>query len=121
MHCLMELFYASTISEWREWLIKNHLTKSVIHLVKFKKHTGKPSLSSKEALIEATCFGWVDTVIKRLDEDRYVQKFVKRKKSSRWSKNTLSYAQQLIKDGKMTLAGLKAYELGLKKFKRSEE
>ncbi len=93
---------------------KNHLKEKEIHLVHYKKHTGKRAMSSQEAMDEAICFGWIDTTIKRLDEDCYIQRFVRRKKTGRWSKNTVKYAQRLIKEGKMSSAGLKVYNQGLK-------
>lgn len=107
--------YAKSRKEWRRWLEKNHKKESNINLIKYKKHTGKPFLTSKEAMEEAICFGWIDTTIKRLDEERYMQRFVKRKKNANWSRNTLSYARELIKQGKMSEQGLSAYKLGLKK------
>src|SRR3989344_6503177 len=61
------------------------------------------------------CFGWIDTIIKKIDNDTYSRCFVKRNKNSRWSNNTLSYAKQLVKEKKMTIHGLKMYEEGLKK------
>jgi len=108
-------FYARSRKEWREWLRKNNNKEKKISLILYKKHTGKPSLSKKEAMDEAICFGWIDTTIKRMDDERYTQSFVKRNKNSRWSNNTLSYARRLIKERKMTKAGLKAYEEGRKK------
>ena len=62
--------------------------------------------------MEAICFGWIDTTVKRVDEERYGTHFVKRGKNARWSTNTLSYAEELIRQNKMTKQGLEAYELG---------
>jgi len=107
--------YAKNRKEWREWLRKNHNKESSVYLIKYKKHTNKPSVTSKEAMEEAICFGWIDTTMKRLDDERYRQTFVKRKKNAKWSNNTLRYAKALIKKRKMTAAGLKAYEEGFKK------
>ncbi|HME87135.1 MAG TPA: YdeI/OmpD-associated family protein, partial [Candidatus Nanoarchaeia archaeon] len=67
----------------------------------------------QEAMDEAICFGWIDTTVRRLDEERYVQNFAKRNKTSKWSDNTRSYARRLIKEGLMTPAGLHAYKDGL--------
>ena len=64
---------------------------------------------------EAICFGWIDTTIKRLDEDTYLRHFSRRNKNSKWSDNTLGYAKQLIKEKKMTPIGLEFYKEGLKK------
>lgn len=107
--------YAKDPKEWRAWLRKNHKTEKKVYLIKYKKHTGKPSVTSREAMEEAICFGWIDTTIKRLDDERYMQTFVPRTKNSRWSKNTLSYAKRLMGEKKMTKDGLKAYEEGRKK------
>ena len=101
--------------EWRDWLKKNHHKENSIFLIHHKRHTGKHFLSHRETLEEAICFGWIDTTVKRLDEDRFGRFFVKRGKNSRWSKATQSYAEQLIKNKKMTAAGLKAYKEGLAK------
>lgn len=104
-----------TRDEWRSWLEKNHLNKSKIALIVHKKHTGKPSLTHKESMEEAICFGWIDTTLKRLDEDTYIRRFSRRTDKSNWSRNTLKYAKQLIKQGKMAPEGLRRYKQGLRK------
>lgn len=101
--------------EFRKWLKNNHKKKNKIALILYKKHTSKPSPSHRELIEEAICFGWIDTTIKRLDEDRFLRRFVKRNKNSRWSKNTLSYARKLVKLRRMTPYGMEMYKLGLKK------
>jgi len=108
-------FYAKSRKEWRNWLRRNHKKEKKVSLIKYKKHTGKPTLINKEAMEEAICFGWIDTTIKRLDGERYRQTFVKRNKNSRWSNNTLGYAKELMKQGNMSKQGIHYYELGLKK------
>jgi len=55
-------------SSWREWLEKNHLKEDKVHLIHFKKHTGRRAMSSQEAMDEAICFGWIDTTMNRLDD-----------------------------------------------------
>lgn len=107
--------HAGTRKQWRAWLQRNHKKERKVYLIKFKKHTGKPSLNNREAMEEAICFGWIDTTVKKLDEDRYRQAFAKRTKNSRWSNNTLSYAKDMIKQGKMTEQGMKYYLEGRKK------
>jgi len=86
---MVETVYAGTRKEWRQWLRLNHKKETRVNLVKFKKHTGKPSLNNKESMEEAICFGWIDTTIKRIDDERYQQSFAKRTDKSRWSNNTL--------------------------------
>jgi uncharacterized protein YdeI (YjbR/CyaY-like superfamily) len=108
-------FYAKSRKEWREWLRKNHNKEKKVFLIKYKKHTGKPSLSHKESMEEAICFGWIDTIVKKVDKEKYKRCFVKRNENSRWSNNTRRYAEELIEKKLMTKAGLKIYKHGLKK------
>ncbi len=107
--------HAGTREEWRKWLIKNHEKEDKVALIRHKRHTGKPTFNHREAMEEAICFGWIDTTIKRLDEERYILHFVKRKKNARWSTSTINCAKQMIKEKKMTPFGLKIYKEGLKK------
>ncbi|MBS3072570.1 YdeI/OmpD-associated family protein [Candidatus Pacearchaeota archaeon] len=108
-------FYPSTREKWRKWLEKNHLKESRIAVIRYKKHTGKPSPSHLELMHEAICFGWIDTTIKRLDEDKYLIRFTKRTDKSKWSENTLKYGKQLLKEGKMFPQGIHRYKQGLQK------
>lgn len=109
----MQEICPKSIQEWRNWLEKNHLIESKVIVIRHKKHTGVPSPSPQQLMHEAICFGWIDTTAKRLDEDRYIINYSRRSKNSKWSKNTLSYAKSLIKQGKMSPNGLKEYQLGL--------
>ena len=111
----METITVFKRSDFRKWLIKNHDKETKVSVIVYKKHTGKSSPSHKELMEEAICFGWIDTTIKRLDEERYVRNFSKRNRNSRWSDNTLRYAKELIEQGKMAPAGLKFYREGLKR------
>lgn len=110
---LVEQVYFPTRDAWRNWLRKNHLSKRKIAVIVYKKHTGKPSPNHKELMEEAICFGWIDTTINRLDSEKYLRYFVRRNDKSKWSKNTLSYAEDLIKKGKMSAEGIKKYKEGL--------
>jgi uncharacterized protein YdeI (YjbR/CyaY-like superfamily) len=92
-------------------ITKPDVYEQVKHLI----DTGKESPSHRELMNEAICFGWIDTTINRLDEERYIRNFSRRNKNSRWSDNTISYGKELIKQGRMAPAGLKFYEEGLKK------
>lgn len=104
-----------TRNQWRSWLEENHLSEERVFLISYKKHTGKKSINHRAQLEEALCFGWVDTTVKRIDEDKYGRHFVKRKVTANWSKNTLSYADSLLKEGQMSAFGKKMYEQGKKK------
>lgn len=101
--------------DFRKWLIKNHDKESKVAVVVHRKHTGKEFPSHRELMGEAICFGWIDTTLKGLDEERYIRNFSRRNKNSKWSDNTIRYGGELIKQGRMTPAGLKFYEEGLKK------
>jgi len=72
-------------SRWRAWLEANHDSASEIWLVYHKSHTGKTSIGYEDSVEEALCFGWVDSLIRRLDDDRYARKFTPRKPDSFWS------------------------------------
>lgn len=104
---------AKSRSDFRRWLERNHDKESKVAVILNKRHTGIPAPTHRELMDEAICFGWIDTTIKRLDEYRFVRYFSKRNSHSRWSDNTLSYARQLIRQGRMTPVGLKFYKEGL--------
>ncbi len=107
--------YFPTKEKWRTWLEKNHLKENKIAVVRYKKHTGKPSPSHGELMHEAICFGWIDTTIKRIDTEKYIINFSKRNDKSKWSDNTLRYAKELISKSKMSPEGMKHYLAGLKR------
>jgi len=92
--------------EWRAWLKENHDAQKGIWLIYYKKHTGKPSIRYDDSVEEALCFGWVDGVIKRLDDERCARKFTPRKGKSRWSESNKKRAEKMIDEGKMTEEGL---------------
>ena len=74
-----------TREEWRRWLAKHHASSPGIWLVRHKQHTGVKSMPYEDLVREALCFGWVDSLIKRLDDDRYAIKVTPRKPTSKWS------------------------------------
>ena len=100
-----ELF-VKTRKEWRDWLEKNHAIFNEIWLVYYKKHTGKPRIPYDDAVEEALCFGWIDSIVKRLDEERFCQKFTPRNDRSQWSELNKQRAEKMIEQGLMTEAGL---------------
>ncbi len=106
----LESIYASDRKTWREWLANNHLTKPGIWLIYYKVKSGKPSVKYSEAVKEALCFGWIDSKVKSLDEDRYQQIFTPRKPKSVWSKLNKQYIEELIEQGLMTTVGLEKIE-----------
>jgi uncharacterized protein YdeI (YjbR/CyaY-like superfamily) len=91
---------------WRAWLTENHATAKEIWLVFHKKHMGKPGLTYVEALEEALCFGWIDGILKRIDAEKHVIRFCPRRKNSIWSQQNKNRVRKLIRQGRMTEAGL---------------
>ncbi len=80
----MDTLDLRTRAEWRAWLKKHHDSQSEIWLI-FRKRPPAKSLGYEDAIEEALCFGWVDSLVKRLDDDRYARKFTPRKPESKWS------------------------------------
>lgn len=112
---IKEKNYIKTRKEWREWLKGNHHRQEGIWLVYYKKHTGKPRIPYEDAVEEALCFGWIDSIVKRVDEEIYVQKFTPRRKRSLWSKLNRIRALKLIDAGRMTPYGMEKIEEAKKK------
>jgi len=108
----METVFAKDRAEWRRWLAKNFASSEEIWLVFYKKASGKPTVSYDHAVEEALCFGWIDGMKKKLDEECYAFRFTPRKAKSAWSKSNLQRVERLIADGRMMPAGLKAYHSG---------
>jgi uncharacterized protein YdeI (YjbR/CyaY-like superfamily) len=96
---------------WRAWLEKNHASSSGIWLVYAKKHTGIPSLTYADAVEEALCFGWIDSLVHPIDDSLYKQIFTPRTQTSRWSALNKKRVERLIVSRQMTAAGMKMIEL----------
>ena len=101
---------ASDRNEWRVWLSENHASEKEVWLAYFKKHTGKASVSYIDSVKEALCFGWIDGLKRRIDDERYAHRFTPRKASSKWSPQNIRLAEELIESGQMTSAGLAAFD-----------
>lgn len=97
---------------WRRWLQKNHSKSTEIWVITYKKHTGKRCLSYEEALEEAMIHGWIDSRLRRIDDERHMWRFAPRKPNSIWSLSNRRRAERLVKEGKMTVNGLKTVEDG---------
>jgi len=98
--------HVTTREAWRAWLTKHHITEREIWLLYAKKHTGKPRVPYDDAVEEAICFGWIDSLVRRIDDDYYAQKFTPRKPASAWSDLNIWRARKLRKEGRMTETGL---------------
>ena len=104
-------YYPENSNQWRKWLIKHHLQEDGVWVILYKKQANKPSISWSEAVDEALCFGWIDSVKKTLDAERSIQFFSKRKPKSTWSKINKQKVQKLIEAGKMAPAGFESIKI----------
>jgi uncharacterized protein YdeI (YjbR/CyaY-like superfamily) len=107
----IETFCATSRRHWRQWLQKNHAKKQCIWLIMYKKDAGVPTVSWGHAVEEALCFGWIDSIRKPLDDEKFIQYYSKRKPKSVWSKINKGKVKQLIDQGLMTEAGLKSIQI----------
>src|SRR2546430_8183879 len=98
--------YVKGRREWRAWLARHHQTASEIWLIYYKKHTGKPRIPYDDAVEEALCYGWIDSIVMRVDEERTAQRFSPRRPKSFLSETNKERARRLIKAKKMTRFGL---------------
>ena len=98
--------------KWREWLRKNHKKKNEVWLIYYKKHTRKPRIPYDDAVEEALCYGWIDSTVKRIDDEKYTQKYTPRRPGSKWSKLNIERAKKMIKQKKMCKIGLVLFEKG---------
>jgi uncharacterized protein YdeI (YjbR/CyaY-like superfamily) len=99
-----------TSAAWRAWLEAHYDSSTEILLRLFKVHAAHRGITYKQALDEALCFGWIDGVARRLDDDSYCQRFTPRRPRSIWSRVNIGHVQRLVEEGRMTPAGRAAYE-----------
>jgi uncharacterized protein YdeI (YjbR/CyaY-like superfamily) len=100
--------YVHRVADWRAWLREHHKTSREIWLVYYRKDSGKPRISYNDAVDEALCFGWIDSTQKTLDADRTAQRFTPRRPGSPTSEMNKARARRLVRERRMTTAGLKA-------------
>ncbi|UOB17827.1 YdeI/OmpD-associated family protein [Abyssalbus ytuae] len=104
-------YYFKTKEEWRKWLEKNHNSSNGIYLIFYKVESSYESMRWEEAVREALCFGWIDSTVKKLDNERRRQYFSPRNNKSTWSKLNKTYIKELIENGLMHEAGLAKIEM----------
>jgi uncharacterized protein YdeI (YjbR/CyaY-like superfamily) len=101
-----------TRKQWRAWLRKNHKSSRGVWVMCHKEHTGVPSISAEDLVREALCFGWIDSLVKRLDDDRYARKITPRKPTSNWSDLNRRRWAELDAAGLLDAAGKAASPTG---------
>lgn len=103
----MKKVYLTNRAEWRAWLAANHDKETEIWLVYNKVGSGVESIPYGESVEEALCYGWIDSIIKKLDETQYVRKFTPRKENSKWSASNIKRVEKMIQAGLMTEYGMR--------------
>lgn len=100
--------HPKTAVGWRSWLEQNHASSNGVWLIYYRASTGKRRLSWEEAVREALCFGWIDSKVQPIDDERFKQVFTPRKPRSVWSKVNKQHIAELIEADLVTEAGLRA-------------
>ncbi len=103
------LFFEDSVA-WRKWLGKNHDRATEVWILTYKVHTGKKCMRYREALDEALCYGWIDSRVRRIDDERHLGRWVPRRPDSIWSLINRRNVERLIKEGRMTRHGLEMVE-----------
>lgn len=98
---ITKTLYVTDQKDWRNWLKKNYKTEKEIWLIYPKKGTGKPRIEYNDAVEEALCFGWIDSLIKKLDEDHTVQRFSPRKPKTKYSQANIERLRALVAQKKV--------------------
>jgi uncharacterized protein YdeI (YjbR/CyaY-like superfamily) len=106
----MEPIFFASPNDFRAWLEEHHATETELLVGFHKKGSGKPSMTWPESVDQALCFGWIDGVRRRIDDERYAIRFTPRKPGSTWSAVNVKRARELLEEGLMRPAGLAAFE-----------
>jgi uncharacterized protein YdeI (YjbR/CyaY-like superfamily) len=95
---------------WRKWLDENHGTSDGVWMVYYKGSGAKRGVAYGDAIEEALCWGWIDSMIKKVDDEKYLRKFTPRRRGSIWSELNRKRIDKMITEGRMTKAGLARIE-----------
>src|SRR4051794_9900146 len=106
----MEPVFFATSDELRAWFEAHHETAPELLLGYYKKAAGKPTLKHSDAVDQALCYGWIDSVGRRIDDERYQVRFTPRREGSVWSKVNIAKVAELTERGLMHPAGVRAFE-----------
>ncbi len=98
---ITQTLYVTDPGEWRAWLEAHYKTEGEIWLVYYKKHTGKPRITYNDAVEQALCFGWIDSIVKKLNDERTAQRFSPRKPKSGYSQANIERLRYLVTQGKV--------------------
>jgi uncharacterized protein YdeI (YjbR/CyaY-like superfamily) len=96
----------ATREQWRAWLVEHHASSKEAWLLHYRKRATAQTLSFPEAVEEALCFGWIDGLLKSIDEEKFALRYSPRRPHSIWAEHNKQRAERLIAEGRMTPAGL---------------
>lgn len=96
----------TTKEEWRKWLEENYQQTEPAWLIYFKKDSGKPTISYDDSVEQALCFGWIDSTLKSIDNEKYKRVFMPRTNNYNWSPSNQKRVEKLLATNEMTVAGL---------------
>jgi uncharacterized protein YdeI (YjbR/CyaY-like superfamily) len=103
------VFFASA-AEMRDWLEANHAAADELWVGLYKKGSGKTGVAMEEAVDQALCFGWIDSLARRIDDDSYRLRFTPRRANSNWAASSIDRVERLRAEGLMHEAGIRAFE-----------
>lgn len=118
--------FFKTPAAFRAWLEQNHATTTELWVGLYKKAHAHKGITYPDALLEALCFGWIDGVMRRIDDESHMQRFTPRKAGSTWSNINVAHVERLTREGRMAPAGLAAFrarlvaKTGIYSFERPE-
>ena len=104
------VYFFKTANDFGEWLNEHHLKEKEIQLGYYKKKSNKYNYSWSETVDQGLCYGWIDGIVKTIDDISYTRRFTPRRLKSNWSDVNIKKADNLIREGMMKEAGIKAYE-----------
>ena len=107
---MTKTFTPHNIADWHAWLESNHALEQEVWVVYFKPASGQSGIDYETSVEEALCFGWIDSIIQKIDEEKYARKFNPRRADSFWSATNKRRMEKLISEGRMTPIGLAKYD-----------
>jgi uncharacterized protein YdeI (YjbR/CyaY-like superfamily) len=98
--------YVTNREDWQAWLAKNYASESEVWLIYYKKPSNNPNIPYDDAVEEALCFGWIDSIIQKIDDEKYARKFTPRVNTAKWSASNKIRVAKMVREERMTEAGL---------------
>lgn len=105
-----EQIHPETVEDWADWLEANHDSSEGVWLVSWRTRTGRPRVPYEKAVVEALRFGWIDSQVKQLDENRTMQRFTPRRPGSNWARSNKERIERIVREGRLEEAGRRAVE-----------